>query len=256
MRKLIIAGNWKLNNISHEAIELVTLLKREVSDITSVDIVVCPVATALSDVKDVIGETNIGLGAQNVYWEDSGAFTGEISAPLLKDIGVEYVIIGHSERRQYFGETDETVNKRLKAALKHNLIPIVCVGEVLEEREGDKTFDVIQKQCEGGLAGLSSEEGAKIIIAYEPVWAIGTGKTATPQQAQEVHKFIRDLLAKLFDEDVSLAVRIQYGGSVNPENSAELMSQPDIDGALVGGASLKADSFSEIIKNSCRVAQK
>jgi len=255
MRKLIIAGNWKLNNTSHEAIELATLLKRELSDITGVDIVVCPVATALSDVKDVLDESNIGLGAQNVYWEDSGAFTGEISAPILKDIGVQYVIIGHSERRQFFGETDETVNKRIKAALKHGLTPIVCVGEILQERENNKTFDVIQKQCEGGFAGLTVAEIEKIIIAYEPVWAIGTGKTATPDQAQEVHKFIRELIKKLYDENVAQTIRIQYGGSVKPQNSVELMSQPDIDGALVGGASLKADSFSDIIKNSCSVVQ-
>jgi len=255
MRKLIIAGNWKLNNSEKEAIELVTALRKDLIDVNAVDIVVCPVFTVLPVVGDILLDSNIGLGAQNVYWEDSGAFTGEISAPLLKDIGVEYVIIGHSERRQYFGETDETVNKRIKAALKHGLIPIVCVGEVLEEREADKTFDVIQKQCDGGFAGLTREEMEKIIIAYEPVWAIGTGKTATPQKAQEVHKFIRDLIAKMVDDELAQAIRIQYGGSVKPDNSAQLMSQPDIDGALVGGASLKADSFSDIIKNSCSIAQ-
>jgi len=255
MRKLIIAGNWKLHNTNQKAIEFVTLLKRKVSEITDVDIVVCPVATALSDVKDILNESNIGLGAQNVYWEDSGAFTGEVSASLLKDIGVQYVIVGHSERRQFFSETDETVNKKTKAVLKHGLTPIVCVGEVLEEREANKTFDVIQKQCEGGFAGLTADQMENIIIAYEPVWAIGTGKTATPDQAQEVHKFIRDLLTKLYDERIAQTIRIQYGGSVKPENSFELMSQPDIDGALVGGASLKVDSFSDIIKNSCSVVQ-
>lgn len=255
MRKPIIAGNWKLNNTSQEAVELVTLLKRQVGDITGVDIVVCPVATALSDVRDVLNESNIGLGAQDVYWEDSGAFTGEVSAPLLKDAGVQYVIIGHSERRRYFGETDETVNKKIKAALRHGLTPIVCIGEVLQEREDNRTFEVLQKQCEGGFAGLTAEEIEKIIIAYEPVWAIGTGRTATPEQAQEAHHFIRGLLAKLYDGDVAQTVRIQYGGSVKPENSAALMSQPDIDGALVGGASLKADSFAGIIKNSCHASQ-
>lgn len=255
MRKLIIAGNWKLNNTTKEAVELVTLLKRGLCDVADVDMVVCPVATALTDVKDVLIESNIGLGAQNMFWEDSGAFTGEISAPLLKEIGVQYVIIGHSERRQYFGETDETVNKKIKAALAHDLIPIVCVGEVLQERENDKTFQVIKKQCEGAFSGLTAQEMEKIVIAYEPVWAIGTGKTATPGQAQEVHKFIRQLLVKLYDENVAETIRIQYGGSVKPENSAELMSQPDIDGALVGGASLKADSFINIIKNSCSVTQ-
>lgn len=255
MRKPIIAGNWKLNNTSQEAIELVTLLKRGLDDVTDVDIVVCPVATALTDVKDALGESSIGLGAQNVYWEDSGAFTGEISAPLLKSIGVQYVIIGHSERRQYFGETDEAVNKKIKATLAHDLTPIVCVGEVLQQREDGKAFDVIEKQCTGAFAGLTAAEMEKLVVAYEPVWAIGTGKTATPEQAQEVHQFIRGLLAKLYDENVSQTIRIQYGGSVKPENSAELMSQPDIDGALVGGASLKADSFIGIIKNSCTVTQ-
>jgi len=255
MRKLIIAGNWKLNKTNQEAIELVTLLKRELSEILEVDIVVCPTAVALSDVKDVLSESNIGLGAQNVYWEDSGAYTGEISAPILTNLGVQYVIIGHSERRQFFDETDETVNKRIKAALAHGLTPIVCVGEVLKEREDNKTFDVIETQCQGGFAGLTSEEIEKIVIAYEPIWAIGTGKTATPAQAQEVHKFIRELLAKLYNNDVAQTIRIQYGGSVKPDNSAELMSQPDIDGALVGGASLDADSFSSIVKNSCSVVQ-
>jgi triosephosphate isomerase len=255
MRKLIIAGNWKLNNTSKEAIELVTLLKRGLTDVKDVDMVVCPVATALTDVKDVLIESNIGLGAQNVFWEDSGAFTGEISAPMLKDIGVKYAIVGHSERRKYFGDTDEMVNKRIKAALAHDLTPIVCVGEVLEQREENKTFDVIQGQCEGAFAGLTAAEMEKLVVAYEPVWAIGTGKTATPEQAQEVHQFIRGLLAKLYDENVAQTIRIQYGGSVKPDNSAELMSQPDIDGALVGGASLKADSFIDLIKNSFSVAK-
>jgi len=255
MRKLIIAGNWKLNNTNRESIELVTLLKREISDIVNVDIVICPVSTALSDIRDVLSESNICLGAQNAHWEDSGAYTGEVSVPLLKDIGVQYVIVGHSERRQFFGETDEIVNKKIKAVLAHDLIPIACVGEVLEERESNKTFEVIEKQCAGGFAGLTAEEMKKIIIAYEPVWAIGTGKTASPDQAQEVHKFIRTLLVKMYGDDVAQTVRIQYGGSVKPENSVDLMSQPDIDGALVGGASLKADTFSDIVKNSCSVAQ-
>jgi len=250
MRKPIIAGNWKLNKTIKEAIELITEIKRELNGMTDVDVVVCPVFTSLADAHDVLIESTIGLGAQNLYLEDSGAFTGEVSAPLIKDAGATYVIIGHSERRQYFGETNETVNKKIKAALKHDLIPIVCVGEVLEEREADKAFDVIQKQCEESLAGLTAEEMGKIVVAYEPVWAIGTGKTATPDQAQEVHKFIRNLLAKLFNGEVAAAVRIQYGGSVKPENAAELMSQEDIDGALVGGASLKAESFVGIIKNS------
>jgi len=244
MRKLIIAGNWKLNHTEKEAVELVTALRSNLVDIDTVDVVVCPTFIVLPIVHDVLQDSNIALGAQNTHWEDSGAYTGEVSAPLLKDIGVQYVIVGHSERRQYFGETDETVNKRIKAVLAHGLIPIVCVGEVLQERESNKTFEVIEKQCAGGFDGITAEEMEKVIIAYEPVWAIGTGKTATPDQAQEVHLFIRTWVAKMYNDHVAQIVRIQYGGSVKPDNSAELMSQPDIDGALVGGASLKADSFS------------
>lgn len=251
MRKPIIAGNWKLNNTSQKAAELVTLLKRDLNDIAEVDIVVCPVFTALSVVADILIESNIALGAQDVHWDDEGAFTGEVSAPLLKEVGVQYVIIGHSERRQFFGETNQTVNKKIRAALRHGLTPIVCVGEVLQEREANKTFDVIRTQCKESLAGFSADEMKRMIIAYEPVWAIGTGKTATPAQAQEVHKFIRELLIKMHNEEAAEALRIQYGGSVKPENIAELMAQPDIDGALVGGASLKADSFVSIVKNAC-----
>lgn len=255
MRKPIIAGNWKLNKTEKEAVELVTALRNALVDVDGVDIVVCPVFTALGVVRDVLIDSNIALGAQNLYWEDAGAYTGEVSAPMLKSIGVEYVIIGHSERRQYFGETDETVNKKVMAALQHGLTPIVCVGENLKEREQGRTFRVVQSQGEGSLAGFTKEEIEKMVIAYEPVWAIGTGKTATPEQAQEVQKFIRELLTKLSDETVSSAVRIQYGGSVKPDNIAELMAQPDIDGALVGGASLQADSFTQIVKNSCSVVK-
>ncbi len=249
MRKIIIAGNWKMYKTSFEAIELVTELKRTLGDMNEVDVVVCPPFTALAEVKDVLNDCNIGLAAQNIYWEDFGAFTGEVSAPMIKAIGVEYVIIGHSERRQFFGETDATVNKKIKAALKHALIPIVCIGEVLSERESGKTFDVIKTQLEGSLVNLSTSEMETIVLAYEPVWAIGTGKTATPAQAQEVHKFIREWLTKKYDAAIANKVRIQYGGSVKPENTAELMGQPDIDGALVGGASLKSDSFTAIVKN-------
>ena len=250
MRKIIIAGNWKLNKTSRESMSLVEELKREVSNIDGVDIVVCPPFTSLGDVSEVILETNIALGAQNVYWQDSGAFTGEVSAPMLKDLGVQYVIIGHSERRQFFGETNETVNKRIRAALAHGLTPIVCVGENLAERESNKTFDVIKNHCEGSLANLTSDEMRKIVLAYEPVWAIGTGKTATPEQAQEVHAYIRELLNKLFGAEVSQSVRIQYGGSVTPDNISILMAKADIDGALVGGASLKAPSFAAIVKSA------
>lgn len=249
MRKIIIAGNWKMYKTSFEAVELVTELKRTLGDMNDVDVVVCTPFTALSEVKDILNDCSIGLGAQNIYWEDFGAFTGEVSAPMIKAIGVEYVIIGHSERRQFFGETDATVNKKIKAALKHALIPIVCIGEVLGERESGKTFDVIKTQLEGSLVNLTALEMENIVLAYEPVWAIGTGKTATPAQAQEVHKFIRDWLTKKYDAAIANKVRIQYGGSVKPENTAELMGQPDIDGALVGGASLKSDSFTAIVKN-------
>ena len=253
MRKPIIAGNWKLNKTITESIDLVNALKRELGDVSEVDIVVCPVYTALVDVRDALIDSNIILGAQDVYWENEGAFTGEVSAPLLKDAGVQYCIIGHSERRQFFNETNDSVNKKLKAVLKSGMIPIVCVGENLEERESNKTFDVVRNHCEGGLSGLTAAEAKDIIIAYEPVWAIGTGKTATSQQAQEVHQFIRDLLIKMFGKEVAQKIRIQYGGSVKPENIAELISQKDIDGALVGGASLKSESFVKIVKNCCGI---
>ena len=253
MRRPIIAGNWKMNKSNFEAIDLVTLLKRDLNDVNDVDIVVCPPFTALSDVKDVLTDSNIMLGAQNLYWEDAGAFTGEISASMLKEVGAQFVIIGHSERRQYFAETNDSVNKRIKAALKWNLTPIVCVGENLHERENNRTFDVVRDHCEGAFDGFSEEEIEKIIIAYEPVWAIGTGKTATPQQAQEVHRFIRELLMRMYNEELARDIRIQYGGSVKPENITELMAQPDIDGALVGGASLSHESFVKIVKNSCAI---
>jgi len=250
MRKTIIAGNWKLNKTGKEAVKLITLLKRELSDVSEIGIVVCPPFTALSEVSDVLSESNIGLGAQNLYWEEEGAFTGEISASMIKDAGASFVIIGHSERRQFFGETDETVNKKIRASLKHNLTPIVCMGENLEERESDKTFDVIKKQYTGSFVNLSTDEIERLIIAYEPVWAIGTGKTATSEQAQEVHQFIRGLLSESYNDETASKITIQYGGSVKPENIAELVAKPDIDGALVGGASLKSDSFSQIVKNS------
>ena len=253
MRKLILAGNWKMNKTSLEAIELANALNRELGDITEVDIVVCPPFPALFEVKEVLTDSNLKVGAQNLHWESSGAFTGEVSAPMLKAAGAVYVIIGHSERRQYFGETNESVNKKLKAALKNGLLPIVCVGENLSEREADQTFGIVQKHCEGSLAGLSHEEMLKVTLAYEPVWAIGTGKTATPAQAQEVQQFIRGLLQKMFSVEIAEQIRIQYGGSVTPENISELIAQADIDGALVGGASLKAESFIKIVKQCCGV---
>ncbi|MBQ7191142.1 MAG: triose-phosphate isomerase [Kiritimatiellae bacterium] len=248
MRTKIVAGNWKMNKLPSEAAALIDGIKDQVKDVQGVEVVVCPPFTDLKDAAAAVKGSNVALGAQNVAWAESGAFTGEISAGMLKDLGVEYVIIGHSERRQYFGETDDTVNKRLKAALKAGLKPIVCVGEKLEEREAGQMPAVIEKQVKQGFADLSPEELAKIVIAYEPVWAIGTGKTATPKEAQEVHALIRNLLAEIANAEVAASVRIQYGGSMKPENAKELMDQPDIDGGLIGGAALKADSFAAIVK--------
>ena len=246
MRKRIIAGNWKMNTGVSEAVELAEAIKAQY-DNSDVDVVLCPPFTNLYAVHQVVQATPIGLGAQDVYWEDSGAFTGQVSAGMLTSVGCQYVIIGHSERRQFFGETDETVNKKIKKALGNNLIPIVCVGELLEEREADRTEDVVAAQLKGALSGLSNQDAGKLVLAYEPVWAIGTGKVATPAQAQEVHKFIRDLLAQLYDQALADVVRIQYGGSMKPDNAAELLSQEDIDGGLIGGAGLKAESFLGII---------
>jgi len=250
MRKPFIAGNWKMYKNSKEAVELVNSLKRELIDIELADIVICPTYTALSDISDLLIDSNIKLGAQNLHWQDEGAYTGEISGPMLKDIGCEYVIVGHSERRKYFYESDEDINKKIKAAQKNNLKPIFCLGETLEEREQDKTTEVIEKQLKGGLAGLGEDDLIDLIIAYEPVWAIGTGKTATPQIAQEAHKFIRDWVGKNISSSAAQDLRILYGGSVKPSNAKELIQQPDIDGSLVGGASLEAVSFVDIIKNS------
>ncbi|MDB4349887.1 triose-phosphate isomerase [Omnitrophica bacterium] len=250
MRRYIIAGNWKMNKTIGEAIELANGLKRKLYDATSLDIILCTPFTSLSEVGEVITDSNIDLGGQDLFWEEKGAYTGEISAQMLKDAGCKYVIIGHSERRKYFNETNETVNKKIRAAQAVGLLPIVCVGERLEERESGKTFDVVRDHVENSLKGLSKDELLKITIAYEPVWAIGTGKTATPEQAEEVHKFIRALMTDLYDKDTAQAVRIQYGGSVTPENIEGLMTKENIDGALVGGASLKVDSFSSIVKKS------
>lgn len=251
MRKPFIAGNWKMNKAIQEAVELINGLKRNLIDIETVDIAVCPPFTALSDAREVLMDSNIRLGAQNLYWEKEGAYTGEVSAAMLKDAGCEFVIIGHSERRKYFNETNEGVNKKIKTALSAGLTPIVCVGETLEEREQDKTHDVVKDHVTGAFAGLSNDDVLKLVIAYEPVWAIGTGKTATPEQAQEVHAYIRKLLSELYSKETAQSIRIQYGGSVKPENIKDLMAQPDIDGALVGGGSLKTDSFTEIVKGSC-----
>jgi triosephosphate isomerase len=249
-RMKVIAGNWKLYNDNNAAKVLATNIKEESKNIAGVDIILCPPFTALTVVADVVKNSSIAVGAQNVYWEKSGAFTGEISAEMIKSTGASYVIIGHSERRQYFWETDETVNKRINAALSAGLNPIVCVGEVLQERETGVTEKVIEKQISGALNGLNRDQMSRIIIAYEPVWAIGTGKTATPDQAQDVHRHIRSLIEKQFGKEVALTTRIQYGGSVKADNAKELLNQSDIDGALVGGACLKAETFIPIIKSA------
>lgn len=247
MRIPLIAGNWKLFKTIAESVAMVTELKQLVAGNKGVEIVVAPVFTALSRVSDVVEGSNVRLAAQDCYWEEEGAFTGEVAPKLLKDAGCSHVIIGHSERRQYFGETDLTVNKKTKAAIAAGLSAIVCVGETLAERESEQTFSVIETQIKGGLAGLAAETFTNVVIAYEPVWAIGTGKTASDAQAQEVHAFIRQLIARLFNQPVADAVRILYGGSVKPDNVKGLMSQQDIDGALVGGASLKAESFAAVV---------
>jgi len=249
-RKLIIAGNWKMNKTVTEALALVNDLKIELANIKEVDIVVCPPFTALCEVSKALRDSNIRLGAQDMSEHNAGAYTGEIAAEMLKELSVRYVILGHSERRQYHKESDELISKKTRAAHAASLEPIVCVGETLAERETGQMEKILQTQVRGSLTGLSKEQMVETIIAYEPVWAIGTGKTATTAQAQEAHGFIRGLLVKLFDEATARRVRIQYGGSVKPSNARELMSQPDVDGALVGGASLEAQSFAEIVKNS------
>lgn len=247
MRTPVIAGNWKLFKTIGEATTMVNDLKPLVAGTKGVEIVVAPVFTAISKVTDALAGSNINVSAQDCYWEEEGAFTGEVAPKLLKDAGCSHVIIGHSERRQYFGETDTTVNKKAVAAISTGLTAIVCVGETLAERESDRTFTVIETQILGGLADFSADQLARTVIAYEPVWAIGTGKSASDEQAQEVHAFIRGLVAKQFGQSVADAIRILYGGSVKPENVKGLMAQADIDGALVGGASLKADSFAAIV---------
>ncbi len=247
-RTPFIAGNWKMYKTSSEAVETAETLVSLVADATDVDIMIAPVFTALDSVAKVVKNSRVGLGAQNLYWAKEGAFTGEISAAMLVSAGCQYVIIGHSERRQFFGETDETVNKKIRAAIDAQLIPVFCVGETESERDANQTFSVLDKQIKKGLRGYLSDELSRLVIAYEPVWAIGTGKTATKEQAQEAHQHIRTLVGADFGGALSDTVRILYGGSVKPDNVTELMQMPDIDGALVGGASLDANSFSRIVK--------
>lgn len=249
-RKLIIAGNWKMNKTVAEAVDLAGALKRELHGVKEVDVVICPPFTALSEVSKATLESSIKLGAQNMSENGPGAFTGEICASMLKEFSVRYVILGHSERRQYQGESDALIAKKAAAAHAASLKPIICIGETLAERESGRTQDVIGGQLQGSLAGLTAEQMLDTVLAYEPVWAIGTGKTASAEQAQEVHAFIRKFLVTRFDESVARKVRIQYGGSVKASNARELMSLPDVDGALVGGASLEVRSFSDIVRLS------
>lgn len=247
MRKKVIAGNWKMNKTNTEAVEMLAELKELVKGIENVGIIIGAPFTALSDAVKVVKGSNIAIAAENVYPKDSGAYTGEISPIMLKSIGVEYVILGHSERREYFKESDEFINEKVKAVLANGMLPILCIGEKLEERESGKTNEVTETQIRGGLKDLTAEEAEKVIIAYEPVWAIGTGKTATPEMAQETHKQIREVLVSMFGNKTAEKMIIQYGGSMKPDNAVELLAQKDIDGGLIGGASLKASSFAEII---------
>ncbi len=246
-RKPLIAGNWKMYKSCFEAAETARHLVKLVADAKDVDIMIAPQFTALSPVSEIVKGSLVSLGAQNLFWEKEGAYTGEISAEMLIAAGCSHVIIGHSERRQYFDETDDTVNKKINSAIKGQLTPVFCVGETEKERESKDTFSVLDKQVTLGLKGFSSDQLEKLVVAYEPVWAIGTGKTATSDQAQEVHQFLRSMLEKIFGDSFSKTIRILYGGSVKPENISELMAMPDIDGALVGGASLDAETFSKIV---------
>lgn len=253
VRTKVIAGNWKMNKDVHQTEELITGLKSALSfDLKGVRVIVCPPFTSLESAGRWMKGTAMSLGAQNMYHEDEGAFTGEVSPKMLKSVGCEYVILGHSERRQVFGEKDEGINRKVKKAIASGLVPIVCVGETLEQRENDVTAQIVSEQVRGVLKDISAGQVEKIIIAYEPVWAIGTGRNATPQQAEEVHLLIRTLLAKLYTPVTAESVIVQDGGSVKPDNASELLWQPNVDGALVGGACLKADSFSAIIKAAIR----
>ena len=258
MRTPIIVGNWKMYKTSSEAVDLVGELISLVEDAKGVDAAVAPPFTALQSVATLLesGNTRIGLGAQNMHWEDEGAYTGEVSPTMLKELNVKYVIIGHSERRAYFGETDEGVNKKVTAAIAHDLTPIMCVGETLEEREEERTKEVVQKQIFGGLKDLKAQDVSQMVIAYEPIWAIGTGRSSTAKDANDVIRHIRALVGSQFGQEVAKEVRIQYGGSVKPDNIGEFMAEPDIDGALVGGASLEAQSFAGIVQGaeSCCLA--
>ena len=248
MRQHIIAGNWKMHKTVDEAVSLVNELKNLVRDASDVEVVVCPPFTAIYAVREALRGSNIQLAAQNMHWEDEGAFTGEVSPIMLRNLGCKYVILGHSERRTYFGETDEGVNRKAKSAIANGLLPIICVGETLEEREGGKTEEVVTRQTKAALEGIKTKGAERIVIADEPVWAIGTGRTASSDEANRVIRIIRNTVAEVFNSRIADEIRIQYGGSVKPGNIADLLNQPDIDGALVGGASLDASSFAAIVK--------
>lgn len=247
MRKPIIAGNWKMNKTISESIDFVNQIK-DLGDNTDVEVLVCVPFVALERVKNELKESNVKVGSQNIHWEESGAYTGEISPLMLKEIGVDYAVIGHSERRQYFNETDETVNKRVKAALKHDIKSIICVGETLEEREENKAEEKVRTQVINALKDIDESEMKNIVFAYEPIWAIGTGRTASSKDANEMISFIRNIIEGKYNEKIAEKIRIQYGGSVKPANVREIMNQPDIDGALVGGASLKKDDFTDLVR--------
>ena len=247
MRKSLIAGNWKMNKTVSEAVDFVNSLKSALRDVLDVEVVICPAFVALSEVSKILEGSSIKLGAQNMYMQENGAYTGEISPLMLKELGCRYVIIGHSERREYFKEDNKLVNAKIKLALKYQLRPILCVGETLSEHQNNQTIDIVKTEIRGGLAGIDKEQMSQVAIAYEPIWAIGTGKTATPSDANRVHKIIRHIISEMFDAKTGEKTRIQYGGSVKPDNISALMKKSDIDGALVGGASLSVESFIRIV---------
>lgn len=255
MKKPFIAGNWKMFKTVSEAVSLVQTIKAGVSHKTDCDIVVCPPFTALSAVSKTLEDSSIDLGAQNMHFESEGAFTGEVSPLMLKDVRCRYVVLGHSERRQHFKEDDALINKKVKTAVKYSLVPILCIGESLTERESRQFFEVVKKQFDESLQGLTGEDVSKIVLAYEPVWAIGTGQTATPEQAEQMHSYVRRLLNEKYGNEIASRVPILYGGSVKPDNIGQLMRKPNVDGALVGGASLKAETFTQIIVNAAEACK-
>ena len=246
-RTPLIAGNWKMNTTIAEAEQLALAVVRSAADVLDRQVMIAPPFTALAAVADILHDSEVVLAAQNICWADKGAFTGEISPPMLKDLGGQMAIVGHSERRHVFGETDALINQRLTGAIEQGIVPVLCIGEKLAERESGQTMQILETQVRGGVAGISVTDPAELVIAYEPVWAIGTGRTASVDQAQEVHAFLRELLIGLYEKDIACQIRILYGGSVNPDNVDALMAQEDVDGALVGGAALDADSFDRII---------